>query len=98
MAERENELLFILKQQLEIHDALAEQVSKCDRQIQAHLETIEQKVDPEVTPMPAPRRPRKLPNRKHIPQYDLRKYLYQITGVDLTQIYGIGEQIELTVD
>lgn len=91
------ELLFILKQQLEIHDALAEQVSKCDRQIETHLQTIQQKVDPEVTPMPAARRPRKLPNRKHNPQYDLRKYLYQITGVDLTQIDGIGEQTALTV-
>jgi len=45
----------------------------------------------------ATRRPSKLLNRKHTPQYDLRKYLYQITGVDLTQIDGIGEQIALTV-
>ena len=91
-----SELLFILKQQLEIHDALAEQVSKCDTQIEAHLQTINQKVDPAVTPLPAARRP-KPPKRKHIPQYDLRKYLYQITGVDLTQIDGMGEQTALTV-
>ena len=93
----QNELLFILKQQLEIHDALAAQVSQCDRQIETHLQTIQQKVVPEVIPMPAPRRPSKLLSRKHTPQYDLRKYLYQITGVDLTQIDGIGEQIALTV-
>ena len=74
-----NELLFILKQQLEIHDALAHQVSQCDRQIETHLQTIQQKVDPQVTPMPAARRPTKLLNRKHTPQYDLRKYLYQST-------------------
>jgi transposase len=47
--------------------------------------------------MPAARRPSKLLNREHTPQYDLRKYLYQITGVGLTQIDGIGEQIALTV-
>jgi transposase len=93
----QNELLFILKQQLETHEALAAQVSQCDRQIETHLQTIQQKVIPEVTPMPAARRPSKLLNRKHTPQYDLRKYLYQITGVDLTQIDGIGEQIALTV-
>lgn len=93
----QNQLLFILKQQLEIYDALAAQVSQCDRQIETHLQTIQEKVSPEVTPMPAARRPSKLPNRKHIPQYDLRKYLYQITGVDLTQIDGIGEQTALTV-
>jgi transposase len=93
----QNELLFILKQQLEIHDALAAQVSQCDRQIEAHLQTIQQKVIPEVTPMPAARRPSQRLKRKHTPQYDLRKYLYQITGVDLTQIDGIGEQIALTV-
>src|SRR5262249_42958808 len=52
----QNELLFILKQQLEIHDALAAQVSQCDRQIETHLQTIQQKVIPEVTPMPAARR------------------------------------------
>ena len=92
-----SELLFILKQQLEIHDALAEQVRKCDPQIEAHLQTINQKVDSAVTPPPAPRSPIKPPNRKHIPQYDLGKYLYQITGVDLTQIDGIGEQTALTV-
>jgi transposase len=92
-----SELLFILKQQLEIHDALADQVKKCDREIETHLQLINHKVDAAVTPMPAPRRPGKLPNRKHIPQYDLRKYLYQITGVDLTQIDGIGEQTALTV-
>ena len=47
--------------------------------------------------MPAARRPSQRLNRKHTPQYDLRTYLYQITGVDLTQIDGIGEQIALTV-
>lgn len=91
------ELLFILKQQLEIHDALAAQVRQCDSQIESHLQTIQQKVDSTVTPLPAPRRPSKPPQRKHIPQYALRKYLYQITGVDLTQIDGIGEQTALTV-
>lgn len=92
-----SELLFILKQQLEIHDALAEQVGKCDRQIEIHLQAMQQKVVPEATTMPAARRPKKPPNRKHIPQYDLRKYLYQLTGVDLTQIDGIGEQTALVV-
>jgi transposase len=32
------------------------------------------------------------PNRKHIPQFDVRTPLYQITGVDLTQIDGIAVQ------
>ena len=91
------ELRFILQQQLEIHDALAAQVSQCDSQIESHLQTIQQKVDCTVTPLPVPRRPSKPPQRKHIPQYPLRQYLYQITGVDLTQIDGIGEQTALTV-
>jgi len=72
------ELLFIVQQQLEIHDALAAQVTKCDAQIEAHLQTIDQKLGPDLTPMPEPRRPRVPPKRKHIPQYDLRQYLYQI--------------------
>jgi transposase len=92
-----NELLFILQQQLDLYDAYTGQVSQCDQQIEAHLQTIDEKIDAAVTPMPAPRRPNKPAKRKHIPQYDLRRYLYQIAGVDLTQIDGIGEQTALTV-
>lgn len=91
-----NELLFILQQQMHLYDALSEQVHQCDEQIEAHLQQMDRKVDAEATPMPQARRP-KLTQRKHMPHYDLRRYLYEISGVDLTQIDSIGEQTALVV-
>jgi transposase len=86
------ELLFVVQQNLYLHDVYSEQVVACDRKIEAHLETIDRKLDAALAPLPPPRRSGMQPNRKHIPQFDVRTPLYQITGVDLTQIDGIGVQ------
>ncbi len=86
------ELLFVVQQNLHLYDSYSEQVAECDRKIEAHLQTIQHKVDATVAPLAPPRRPGMQPNRKHIPQFDVRTHLYQITGVDLTQIDGIGVQ------
>jgi transposase len=91
------ELLFVLEQQLQLHDFYVERVTDCDRKIEAHLETIQHKVDANTVPFRQPRRVGRQPKRKHIPQFDLQRHLYQITGVDLTQIDGIGVQTALVV-
>jgi transposase len=67
-------------------------VAACDGKIEAHLQTIDRKLDAALPPLPPPRHSGMQPNRKHIPQFDVRTPLYQITGVDLTQIDGIGVQ------
>jgi transposase len=86
------ELLFILQQNLDLYDTYSQKIADCDRKIEAHLQTMERKEKVAGLPLLPPRRQNMQPNRKHIPQFDLRTYLYQITGVDLTQIDGIGVQ------
>jgi transposase len=86
------ELLFIVQQSLDLYDSYDDKVKECDRKIEAHLQTITHKVETATAPLSPPRRPNMQPNRKHIPQFDLRTYLYQVSGVDLTQIDGIGVQ------
>lgn len=84
------ELLFILRQNLELYDIFCAKIAACDEQIQAHLQTIQHKLDAAVTPLPEPRHRGLESHRKHAPRYPLRQYLYEITGVDLTRIDGIG--------
>jgi transposase len=86
------ELLFVVQQNLDLYDDYCGKLAECDRRIEAHLQTITRKVEAAEAPLSPPRRKNMQPHRKHIPQFDLRTYLYQITGVDLTQIDGIGVQ------
>jgi transposase len=86
------ELLFVLRQVHELYYTHVESIRECDQRIEAQLKTIEAKVDPVAQPLPPARAKNRLPNRKHIPQFDLRGELYRITGVDLTQIDGINVQ------
>lgn len=86
------ELLFVLRQTHEIYFSLLENIGECDQRIEAQLKTIPAKVDEAARPLPAARPKNRLPSRKHIPQFDLRRELYRVAGVDLTQIDGINVQ------
>jgi transposase len=86
------ELLFVLRQVHELYHTHLESIRECDQRIEAHLKTIEAKVDPVAQPLPPARAKHRLPNRKHIPQFDVRGELYRVAGVDLTQIDGINVQ------
>jgi transposase len=80
------DLLFVLQQVHDLYFFHLESITGCDRQIEAHLQTLAAKVEVGAQPLPAaPRQPR----RKHIPQTNLREELYRVTGVDLTRIDGI---------
>jgi transposase len=81
------ELLFVVEQGLQMRDSYEEKIVACDRRIEAHLKSMQAKVDVVAQPIPEPRRV-KWP-RKHRPTYDLRGELYRVTGVDLTQIDGL---------
>jgi transposase len=86
------ELLFVLRQVHNLYYTHLESIRECDEHIEAQLKTMEAKVDPVAQPLPPARAKNRLPNRKHIPQFDLRGELYRISGVDLTQIDGINVQ------
>jgi transposase len=81
------ELLFVVEQELQMRDAYEQKIVACDRKIEAHLKSMEAKVDVVAHPIPKPRVVKS--PRKHRPDYDLRGELYRVTGVDLTQIDGL---------
>jgi transposase len=76
------EHLFALKQAVALYDAYAEQLAECDRQLEKMLAALAQH-DGE------PDKPRRRGQAKNAPRFDMRTYLFQLCGVDLTQIDGI---------
>lgn len=76
------EHLFALQQAVALYDAYAEQLAACDRQLETMLAELARHSG---TPGKAKRRGR----TKNAPRFDLRTYLFQLCGVDLTQIDGI---------
>lgn len=90
------EHLFVLGQELQLYDIYQQQIVACDREIELILGVFANKVDPTVTPPPAPKRAgKKQPG--NAPQFDLRTHLYRISGADFTQIPGMGALTSLVV-
>jgi len=50
------EHVFALKQAFDLYQFYRQQIQDCDQQIQLHLQSLESKVDPTVSPLPASRR------------------------------------------
>lgn len=81
--------MFILQQELQLYEVYQQQITACDIKIEQHLNDFADQVDPQIDPPPKPkRRGKKQPG--NVPDFDLRTHLYCITGVDLTQIAGLG--------
>ena len=88
------EHLFALKQQLANYDHYQQMIRDCDERLYQHLQTLEDKGDPKDLP-PEERRKRA---RGHVPeQFDLRKEMFRISGVDLTRIDGINALTAQTI-
>jgi len=82
------EHLFVLQQNLELFDMCQTQLAACDRAVAAHVATLTATVAPPAEALPAPRT-RARP-RGHEPTFEMRAPLHHLTGVDLTQIDGLG--------
>jgi transposase len=83
-----HEQLFILRQNLEIYDALQGHIASCDAQIEGHLRMLAASVKTPEASLPAARSRRK--PRSNEPHFDVRTLLHQFSGTDLSQIDGIG--------
>lgn len=83
------EHVFALKQALEAYDFYQQQIKNCDVEIEKHYAAIEPKVDVAEKPIQPRKRKRTKPEGNE-PDFNLRLYLYQMAGVDLTQIDGIN--------
>lgn len=82
------EHLFVLQQNLELFDMCQTQLAACDQAIAAHVATLTTAAAPPATPLPAPRA--RAHSRGNEPTFEMRAPLHHLTGVDLTQIDGVG--------
>jgi len=85
------EHLFVLKQSVELYDVHQKQIASCDTEIQAQLDGMKHKADKADLP------PTKKRKTKGSPNFDVRGELYEMTGVDLTQIDGLNESSVLKI-
>lgn len=83
------DLLFVLRQELALYQTYQGQIQQCDQQIEAYLKQLEAEGDsPPRPPLPPSKSKRKKP-KGNAPAFDLRTHLYQLSGVDFTQIDGL---------
>lgn len=86
------EHLFALSQALSLYDFYQARVVECDIEIERVLVALNANRCEPTSPLPKPRHRTKQPNAIN---FDTRPPLYQLTGVDLTQIHGIGPYLAL---
>ncbi len=89
------ELLFVLRQHVELYRVYQEKITNCDLQLRKHLESLGSKVDLKTQPVGP--RPKGKKTSRNAPSFDLRTELYRITGIDWAQISGIDVLTAQTV-
>jgi transposase len=86
------EHMFALTQSLALYDFYQVRIDECDEQIAQALAILNADKPLPDQPMPKVRTRTKQPNAVN---FDVRAALYQLVGVDLTQIHGIGPFLAL---
>jgi transposase len=89
------ELLFVLRQEVELYRVYQDKIAACDQQLRKHLESFASKVDLEAKPIGP--RPKGKKGSRNAPEFDLRTELYRITGIDWTQVNGMDVLTAQTV-
>ena len=106
------ELLFVLKQEVEMYDTYQQRIAECDRELEAHLKSFADKATPKDE-QGGPesdqwrgsdgqngqlKRARSgKRSQGNAPRFDLRGELCRVSGVDLTRIDGIHVLVAQTV-
>jgi len=85
------EYVFVLKQALMMFDTYTQRVAECDQEIQAWLNEIKPEPPTDFPPLPPDPKPNS--HCKNGPSYDARAAWYALTGVDLTTIPGINQNL-----
>jgi transposase len=93
------EHLFLLKQALSLYDFYATKIAECDICIEKELEKLDTKCDQktELSKKRQPKGKKGRKPRKHEYSFALDSELKRITGVDLTEIPGIGASTALAI-
>jgi transposase len=89
------EHLFVLKQNLELWDAIQKQIVSCDTEIENHIKALTANLSPPINPLPEPRLRKKALH--NAPKFEIREPLHALSGVDLSQIDGIGPYTALRI-
>lgn len=84
-----DEQLFVLSQSLELYDFYTTKMIAVDKKVESQYIKFAKKVDIKEKPLKKLLRGQRA-RHKNVPDYDLRSYLYKITGVDLTQVPGLN--------
>ena len=87
------EHLFALRQNLELFDTIQRQIQDCDGEVESLLLRLARKRRKPARAIPPPRY--KFRNCDNEPRFDVRDPLFRLSGVDLTQIDGIGPHTAL---
>ena len=80
------EHVFALQQALELHDVYRAKIESCDAKVEQVLNELN---GPEPQPAQALSR-RRSPKSPNEPSFDVRSLLHTLTGVDLTEVHGLG--------
>ncbi len=88
-----DEHLFALKQAIELYEIYQAKIADCDSAIAAHLQRQPKRNTDEPTPPSHP----KSNDKKMRADIDVRTQLFQITGVDLFAVAGLGTDTLLTL-
>lgn len=86
------EHLFALAQALSLYETYRDRVADCDAEIEKVLRAL---VADKPSPEKAIGKVRTKTKQTNAVNFDVRPLLYQLTGVDLTQIHGIGPSVAL---
>lgn len=89
------EHLFALQQALESYDFYTKQLTGCDVEIKRKYSAFKTQVDVEQQPLTKPKK--RVRKQGTHPDFDLRTYLYQLSGVDLTLVDGIDAVLAQTI-
>jgi transposase len=84
-----HEHLFTLKQSLAAWRHYQKLVAACDHQLEQQLKQLQSRLDENAAPL-APPKVRRKKFFGNEPDFDLRKHLYRVFGVDLTAVPGIS--------
>ena len=81
------EHVFALLQAVELWDSYRQRIQECDTRIEAVLTELAESVPEPAEPMPKARTTGK---SRNAPRFDMRRGLYSLVGVNLSQIHGFG--------
>lgn len=91
------ELIYVLKQSLECFEFYQEKIKELDKEIEQFLEKRTKIRDSNHTPPPSLKGGRKLKKRHNHPNFDIVRLGFELYGVDINNVTGIGPSLILTI-